>query len=77
MLCRQILSEKLVGELEILERDMKAALDSHDHLYLEDLYDRLHDLDFYLLQYGPEDGWISGIDNYDLFLYYGTLELYR
>lgn len=77
MLCRQIPSEKLVGELEILERDMKAALDSHDHLYLEDLYDRLHDLDFYLLQYGPEDGWISNIDNYDLFLYYGTLELYR
>lgn len=77
MLCRQIPSEELAGELEILERDMKAALASHNHLYVEDLYDRLHDLDFYLLQYGPEDGWISGIDNYDLFLYYGTLELYR
>lgn len=67
-------SEFLCQKLELLQADMKAALESHNVLYVEDLYRRLHDMDYYLLRYGPEDGWISGIDNYDLFLYYGTLE---
>lgn len=69
-------SEFLYKNLELLQADMKAALESHNVLYVEDLYRRIHDMDYYLLRYGPEDGWISGIDNYDLFIYYGTLEDY-
>lgn len=70
-------SETLQRDLEILEADMQAALESHNHLYVEDLSRRLHDMDYYLLRYGPEDGWIDGIDNYDLFIYYGALEVYQ
>lgn len=73
----RIQSEELNYEFDLLKEDMIAAHETHDVSYLESMRQRLHDLDYYLLRYAPDDVapyvWDTGF----IESYYGTLGLYR
>ena len=60
-----------------MKRYMELAIDTHDVKYLHEIYYKLHDLDYYLFQYGPEDvsrevAYASSVE-----LFYGRLHVYE
>lgn len=73
----ELLKTNLLDEdLNEMKRYMELAIDTHDVKYLYEIYYRLHDLDYYLFQYGPVDvsrevAYGSSID-----IFYGRLHVY-
>lgn len=67
----------LDDDLNEMKRYMEHAIDTHDVKYLHEIYYKLHDLDYYLFQYGPEDvspkvAYASSIE-----IFYGRLHVYE
>lgn len=56
---------------------VRKAKDTHDVNYILNTYRILHDMDYYLLRYGPEDVGPYVEDTSTIDLYYGILEDYR
>ena len=69
--------ELLKADFDHLIENMKLARETHDVTYVEQIYFILHDMDYYLLRYGPEDVGKYTRDDYTIAKYYGVLEVYR
>lgn len=70
-------TDLLDADFNELKHYMKMAVDTHDVNYLHKIYYKLHDLDYYLFQYGPED--VSPLVAYasSIEIYYGDLQVYE
>lgn len=71
-------NDLLYADLENLIENMKFAMEKHDVEYVKNLYHVLHDMDYFLLIYSPEDvaPYIS-LDTSTVTKYYGILEVYK
>ena len=82
--CRQmeelkstITNEALRKDFDHLNSNMRLARETHDVTYIRNVHEILHDMDYYLLRYGPTE---MGSYVFDLSLvstYYGVLEVYK
>lgn len=70
-------NENLRGDLQRLIDETALAKDTHDVEHAENIYEILHDMDYYLLRYGLEDVGIYVKDASVLAKYYGVLSVYR
>jgi hypothetical protein len=61
----------------ILTEYVQKAKDTHDIQYIRDMYHMAHDMDYYLLRYGPEDVGAYIEDKSTVDMYYGVLEDYK
>ena len=70
-------NEGLKAELRDLAAEMELAK-GHVMEHLNNVYKKLHDLDYFLLRYGPEvfEGYASSYDKSTVSKYYGTLSFY-
>ena len=57
--------------------EAKAAVDGHSMEHANNEYKALHDLDYFLLRYGPADVGRYVKDSSTISKYYGTLALYN
>lgn len=69
--------ELLKADFDHLIENMKLARETHNVTYVEQIYFILHDMDYYLLRYGPEDVGKYTRDDSTIAKYYGVLEVYR
>lgn len=72
-----IKSDALKGEFLIMKEYMKLAVETHDVDYIYQIYYILHDMDYFLLRYGPNDVGMYTIDDSTVRKYYGVLEVYK
>ena len=56
---------------------VQKAKETHDVNYILNIYRILHDMDYYLLRYGPEDVGPYVEDTSTIDIYYGILEDYK
>lgn len=68
--------EGLTAVLNALMDDAALAQETHIMTYANNLYRRLHDLDYFLFRYGPEDVGPYVEDASTVSRYYGTLSLF-
>lgn len=68
---------ELRTDFERMISDMENAMDTHDVVYMQDIYYTLHDMDYFLFRYGPEVGMYSIRDRSTISKYYGILNIYR
>lgn len=64
-------------DFDNLIENMKQAKNTHDVKYVENVYYILHDMDYYLLRYAPDDVGIYVQDKGTINKYYGVLEVYK
>lgn len=64
-------------DFEAMQDNLKNAESTHDVQYIEALYKMVHDMDYYLLRYGPEDVAIYVDDSSTISKYYGVLNVYK
>ena len=69
-------TDLLDADFNHLVNYMRMAKETHDVKYLEEVYHILHDMDYYLLRYGPEDVFVYMVDDSTVRKYYGVLEVY-
>lgn len=55
---------------------MEKAEETHNVEYIENIYKIVHDMDYFLLRYGPEDVGKYTKDSSMLTKYYGVLNVY-
>ncbi len=67
----------LKGDFDNLIENMKLAKETHDVQYIQNIYYILHDMDYFLLRYGPEDVGKYVQDGGTVNQYYGALEIYQ
>ena len=69
--------EGLKAELRELAAEMELAK-GHEMEHVNNMYKKLHDLDYFLLRYGPEvlDSYGAEYDKSTVSKYYGTLSFY-
>lgn len=65
--------EALKADLQYIIDEMQLAKDTHEMAHANNLYQKLHDLDYFLLRYGPEDIGKYVRDRSTAEKYYGTL----
>lgn len=65
--------EALKADLQYIIDEMQLAKDTHEMAHANNLYEKLHDLDYFLLRYGPEDIGKYVRDRSTAEKYYGTL----
>ena len=72
-----ILDEDLKQDFDALIWNMEQAMDTHDVDYLYQIYRIFHDMDYYLLRYGPQvmAGYVRDVSTVGK--YYGVLEVYK
>ena len=70
-------SDLLKSDFDILIENMELAKETHDVEYVKQIYYILHDMDYYLLRYGPEDVAQYTRDDSTILKYYGVLEVYK
>lgn len=70
-------SVELKKDFETIQDNLQNAESTHDVQYIEDLYKVVHDMDYYLLRYGPEDVAIYVDDSSTISKYYGVLNVYK
>ena len=70
-------TDLLDADFNNLVNNMRLAKETHEVEYLEEVYHILHDMDYYLLRYGPEDVAVYMVDDSTVIKYYGALEVYR
>ena len=71
-------NESLKAELRYMADEMELAK-GHIMEHVNNVYKKLHDLDYFLLRYGPEvfDSYESDYDTSTVSKYYGTLSFYK
>ncbi len=82
--CRKMEELKSTVSNEALRRDfdqlisnMQSARETHDAAYIRNVYEILHDMDYYLLRYGPTEMGSYVSDLSLVCTYYGVLEVYQ
>ncbi len=70
-------TDLLDADFDRLEECMRLAVENHDVNYFHEIYHILHDLDYYLLRYGPVDVGAITDDDSTVRKYYGILKVYR
>lgn len=68
--------EALIADLQYIMDESLLAKDTHDATHVYNLYRTLHDMDYFLLRYGPEDVGPYVRDASTVSKYYGTLSMY-
>ncbi|MDE7055112.1 MAG: hypothetical protein K2O84_09940 [Oscillospiraceae bacterium] len=68
--------EALRADLQYIIDEMQLAKDTHEMEHVYNFYKKLHDLDYFLLRYGPEDVGKYVYDRSTVEKYYGTLSIY-
>ncbi len=68
---------ELRSDFDRMISDMEHAMDTHDVVYIQDIYYTLHDMDYFLFRYGQEVGMYSIRDRSTVSKYYGVLNIYR
>ena len=53
------------------------AKNTHVMEYVNSMYKKIHDLDYFLLRYGPTDVGPYVVDDSTISKYYGTLSIYQ
>lgn len=66
----------LEKDINELISNMKQAKETHDVKYIEQIYKIVHDMDYFLLRYGPEDVGKYTTDTSTVCKYYGVLNVY-
>ena len=82
--CRQmeelkstITNEALRKDFDHLISNMRLARETHDVTYIRNVHEILHDMDYYLLRYGPTEMGSYVSDLSLVSTYYGVLEVYK
>lgn len=70
-------SDLLTADFDNLVRNMQLAKETHNVEYLEEVYHILHDMDYFLLRYGPEDVAKYGSSPSLAAKYFGALQIYK
>lgn len=70
-------SETLKSDFDMLIKNMDLAHETHDVKYIRGIYYILHDMDYYLLRYAPEDLGKYIDDWGTISKYYGVLNAYK
>lgn len=70
-------SDLLKSDFDSLIENMELAKETHNVEYVKQIYYILHDMDYYLLRYGPEDVAQYTRDDSTILKYYGVLEVYK
>lgn len=70
-------TDLLDADFDTLEKYMELAVETHDVNYLYQIYFMLHDMDYFLLRYGPEDVGKYTYDDSTVSKYYGVLHIYE
>ena len=69
-------NEKLQNDLQRIIDETKLAVETHETEHASNIYKLLHDMDYYLLRYGPEDVGQYVQDLSTIAKYYGVLSVY-
>lgn len=72
-----IQDQKLIQDFDNAIQLIQTAKKTHDVKYFLDFYKLFHDMDYYLLRYGPEDVGLQVKDTSTIDLFYGMLECYK
>lgn len=72
-----VYTQCLKNDFDNLIECMNQAKNTHDVKYIEKIYYILHDMDYYLLRYGPDDVGIYMQDKSTINKYYGALDVYK
>ncbi|MBO5057872.1 MAG: hypothetical protein J6C64_16150 [Lachnospiraceae bacterium] len=70
-------NEMLKADFDNLIDNMEQAKETHDVEYIKQIYYILHDMDYFLLRYGPEDVGKYTKDTSTVSTYYGSLKVYK
>lgn len=70
-------NEKLKEDLQQLIDETSLAAENHEMEHVSNIYKILHDMDYYLLRYGPEDVGQYVQDTSTIAKYYGVLSVYE
>ena len=68
--------EGLQNDLQQIIDETALAAETHEMEHAYNIYKLLHDMDYYLLRYGPEDVGKYTSDNSTVIKYYGALTVY-
>lgn len=72
-----VCNQELKKDFDNLTEYMNQAKNTHDVKYIEEIYYILHDMDYYLLRYAPDDIGPYVQDTSTINKYYGVLEVYK
>ncbi|MDE7268619.1 MAG: hypothetical protein K2N89_14260 [Lachnospiraceae bacterium] len=70
-------ADMLKPDFDALISNMEMAGTTHDVKYIEEIFYILHDMDYYLLRYAPEDLGAYVTDRGMISKYYGALQVYE
>lgn len=73
---KSVSNEQLKNDLQYVIDETQLAADSHEMVHANNIYKALHDLDYFLLRYGPEDVGVFTLNDSLVKTYYGTLSVY-
>ena len=76
-ICSILRESNLKSELQYLMDQTEQAKETHRMEIVNDIYKKLHDLDYFLLRYGPKDVAKYVEDDSTVSKYYGTLPFYQ
>ena len=69
-------NDMLTADLNQLIENTRQAKETHDVTYIKEIYYLLHDMDYYLLRYAPDDVAAFVQDKGRIAVYYGALQVY-
>ena len=69
-------NDMLTADLNQLIENTRQAKETHDVTYIKEIYYLLHDMDYYLLRYAPDDVAAFVRDKGTIAVYYGALQVY-
>ncbi|MCI6919208.1 MAG: hypothetical protein MR817_01690 [Lachnospiraceae bacterium] len=69
-------NDTLAADLDQLIENTRQAKETHDVTYIKEIYYILHDMDYYLLRYAPDDVASFVQDKGRIAVYYGALQVY-
>lgn len=69
-------NDTLAADLDRLIENTHQAKETHDVTYIKEIYYILHDMDYYLLRYAPDDVAPFVQDKGRIAVYYGALQVY-
>ena len=70
-------NENLQNDLQQIIDNTKLAAETHEMEYANNIYKLVHDMDYFLLRYGPDDVGSYVQDKSMISRYYGTLSFYN
>ncbi|MBQ9990610.1 MAG: hypothetical protein IJP31_06685 [Lachnospiraceae bacterium] len=70
-------SDMLVADFDTMIREMELAREDYNVRHIFNIYYLLHDMDYFLLRYGPEDVGKYTWDDSTVTAYYGVLKVYE